>query len=97
MVRRELVDLKNQADQMAYQTEKLLGEQGEKVTGEDRSNMESAISSVREAIKADDAEASRRATQNLEQASHKVAEQMYQATGAQAPREARPTEPAPQQ
>ncbi|HDZ42670.1 MAG TPA: molecular chaperone DnaK, partial [Phycisphaerae bacterium] len=82
--RRELVDLKNQADQMAYQTEKLLGEQGEKVTGEDRSNMESTISSVREAIKADDAEAIKRAMQNLEQASHKVAEQMYQAAGEQA-------------
>ena len=82
--RRELVDLKNQADQMAYQMEKLLGEQGEKVTGEDRSNIESAISSVREAIKADDAEAIKRAMQNLEQASHKVAEQMYQAAGGQA-------------
>ena len=80
--RRELVDLKNQGDQMAYQMEKLLTEQGEKVEGEDRSNIESAITSVREAVKGEDAEAIKRAMASLEQASHKVAEQMYQATGA---------------
>jgi molecular chaperone DnaK len=83
--RRELVDLKNQADSMAYQMEKMLKEQGEAVAGEDRSNIESGISAVREAAKGDDAEAIKRAMETLEQASHKVAEQMYQnAANAQA-------------
>jgi molecular chaperone DnaK len=80
--RRVLVDLKNQADQMAYQMEKLLKEQGEKVSGEDRNAIESAISSVREASKGDDGEAIKRAMGNLEKASHKVAEAMYGAAGA---------------
>ncbi len=82
--RRELVDLKNQGDAMAYQMEKLLREQGEKVSGEDRSNIESAIAAVREAVKTDDREAIKRAMGNLEQASHKVAESMYKQAGPEA-------------
>jgi molecular chaperone DnaK len=83
--RRELVDLKNQADSMAYQMEKMLKDQGEAVAGEDRSNIESGISAVRDAAKGDDAEAIKRAMETLEQASHKVAEQMYRnAADAQA-------------
>ncbi|HUU60620.1 MAG TPA: molecular chaperone DnaK, partial [Phycisphaerae bacterium] len=79
--RRELVDLKNQADAFAYQTEKMLKDQGEKVPAEDRGNIESAISNLREAAKGDDAPAIKRAMENLERASHKVAEAMYAAAG----------------
>ncbi|KKK76806.1 hypothetical protein LCGC14_2859960, partial [marine sediment metagenome] len=86
----------NQGDAFAYQTEKLLAEQGEKVSAEDRSNIESGISQLHEALKADDAQAIQRAMSNLQQASHKLAEQMYQATGAQAPGQADPAEPAPE-
>jgi len=86
--RRELVDLKNQADAMAYETEKMLTEQAEKVSAPDRGDIESAVTSVREAIKGDDAEAIRRAMAALEKASHKVAEAMYKATGAAAPGQA---------
>jgi len=82
--RRELVDLRNQADAMAYNVERTLRDQGEKVSAEDRGNIESAISSLREALKGDDAEAIRRAMQNLEGASHKVAEAMYRSAGEQA-------------
>ncbi len=76
--RKELVDLKNQADHLAWTAEKTLKEQGEKVSAEDRSNIESAISAVREAIKGDDAEVIRRAMSRLEQSSHKMAEAMYE-------------------
>jgi molecular chaperone DnaK len=79
--RRELVDLKNQGDALAYGLEKTLSDAGEKVSGEDRSNAESAISALREALKGDDAEAIKRAMGNVEQASHKLAEQMYNAAG----------------
>jgi len=83
--RRELVDAKNQADSMAYQTEKMLADQGEKVPAEDRSAIESAVSALREAVKTDDMEAIKRAMQNLEQASHKATEAMYKsAADAQA-------------
>jgi molecular chaperone DnaK len=85
--RRELVDLKNQGDSMVYNVEKTLKEAGEKVSGEDRGNIESAVSSLKDALKTDDAEAIKRATEALEKASHKLAEAMYQAA-APAPGEA---------
>ena len=94
--RREVVDLKNQGDQMAYQVEKMLREQGEKVSASDRSNMESAVSALREALKGDDAQAIKRSISNLEQASHKLAEQMYHQAGP-APGQAGPQTPPPGQ
>jgi len=94
--RREVVDLKNQGDALAYQMEKMLHEQGEKVSAEDRSNVESAISRLRDALKGDDARAIQRAMDNLNQASHKIAEQMYEAGAGARPGPAGP-EPAPGQ
>ncbi|MCY2931646.1 MAG: molecular chaperone DnaK [Planctomycetota bacterium] len=82
--RRELVDLKNQGDHLAYQVEKTLKESGEKVPAADRGNIESAVSHLREILKGDDAEAIRKAVENLQTASHKLAEEMYKAAGAQA-------------
>ncbi len=75
--RREVIDLKNQADAMGYQMEKMLKEQGDKVDAQDRSNIEAAISGLREALKGDDGSAIKRAMDNLEKAGHKVAEAMY--------------------
>jgi len=83
--RRELVDAKNQADAMAHQMDKMLKEQGEKVSGEDRGNIESAISNLREAAKGDDLKAIRLGMEALESASHKVAEAMYQSAADQQP------------
>jgi len=90
--RRELVDSKNQGDALAYQMEKMLKEQGEKVSASDRGNIESAVSSLREALKTDDAEAIKRGMENLEKASHSVAEAMYKsaAEAAQAQAQAAP-------
>ncbi|NLF30631.1 MAG: molecular chaperone DnaK [Planctomycetes bacterium] len=76
--RRELVELKNRADQLAFAVEKTLKEQGEKVSAADRSNIESAISNLRDTLGSDDAEAIKRAMENLEQSSHKLAEVMYE-------------------
>ena len=90
--RRELVDLKNSGDAMAYQMEKMLKDQGDKVAAEDRSNIESAISQLHEALKGDDAQAIKKSMENLEQASHKVAQAMYEAAGA----DAGPAAPGPE-
>jgi len=82
--RRELVDVKNQADQFTWSTEKMLKDQGDKVSAEDRGKIESALNQLREAAKGDDADAIKRAMESLQTASHKVAEEMYkQAAGAQ--------------
>ena len=78
--RRELVDLKNQADHLAWQVDKTLKEHGEKVPPGDRSAIESALTNLREALKGDDGEAIKRAMDNLSSVSHKLAEQMYAAT-----------------
>ncbi len=78
---RELIEMKNQGDAMSYNVEKMLRDQGDKVSGEDRSNIESAISNLREALKGDDKDAIARAMQNIEQSSHKVAEVMYKQAG----------------
>jgi molecular chaperone DnaK len=81
--RRELVDLKNQGDAFAYQSENMLKEQGEKVPASDRGSIESAVTALREALKGDDAEAIKRAMENLEKASHSVAKAMYETAGKQ--------------
>ncbi len=81
--RRELVDLKNQADQMVHQIEKMLDEQGKKVSAEDRSNIESALGNLKEAAQGDDAQAIKKAMENVEKSSHKVAQAMYQQAGQQ--------------
>ncbi len=86
---REMVDLRNHADAMLYNVRKTLDEQGEKVSPEDRSNIESALAGLEEAMKGDDAEAIQRAMKNTEQASHKLAEAMYQSAAG-------PTAPGPQ-
>jgi molecular chaperone DnaK len=80
--RRETVDLKNLGDSEAYKRERMLKDLGEKVPAQDRSNIESAISALRTALKGDDAQAIKSAMQNLEQASNKVAEEMYKSAAA---------------
>ncbi|MEI7836321.1 MAG: molecular chaperone DnaK, partial [Planctomycetota bacterium] len=82
--RRELVDLKNQGDHLAYQVEKTLKDGGDKVPAADRGAIEAAINQLRTALKGDDADAIRKAVENLQSSSHKLAEEMYKAAGAQA-------------
>ncbi|MCD4824501.1 MAG: molecular chaperone DnaK [Phycisphaerae bacterium] len=78
--RREQVELKNQADAMVYNVEKTLKDAGEKVSPEDRSNIETAVSGLKDALKTDDSEAIKKAMENTEKASHKLAEAMYKAS-----------------
>ena len=78
--RSEVVDLKNQADQLAYQTDKQLAEFGQKVPSDVRGNIESAVSRLREAAKGDDAAAIRAAIDNLQ----RTAQEMGKAAYAQA-------------
>jgi molecular chaperone DnaK len=81
--RRALVDAKNQADALVHSTEKALSEHGDKVGQEERTTIENAIASVKEAVKGDDVEAIQQKTQALAQASMKLGEAMYKAQAAQ--------------
>jgi molecular chaperone DnaK len=75
--RRELIDARNQADSLAYSVEKTVNENRDRLPAADVSTIESALSTLRDAVKADDIEAIRRATEGLQKASHVMAEQLY--------------------
>jgi len=81
--RRELVDLKNRADQLAYSTEGVLKEHGDKVPPEERSKIESALNNLKGILKQDDAEAIKRAMENVTAASQVVGKIMYEQASAQ--------------
>ena len=76
--RREVVDLKNQADQLIYSTEKTLKEHGEKVSAETRGNIENALTNLKEVAKGDDGDAIRKATDNLATASQELGKVLYE-------------------
>jgi molecular chaperone DnaK len=75
--RRQEIEVKNQADSLAYSIERQLAEQGEKVPAADKSAIEAAIKEVREALKADDTTRIRQASEALTKASHRMAEVLY--------------------
>ena len=80
-IKRELVDTRNEADNKAYQAERLIKENAEKIDESQKSSVESAIKAVRDAIGADDVATMKSASEALEQALHAVAQKLY----AQAP------------
>ena len=86
--KRELVDARNSADALIYSTEKSLKEMGDKVDAETKGNIEAAIEPLQKALEGEDTEEIKRLSEALTQASHKLAEAMYQqASQDQAPPE----------
>lgn len=79
----ELVSARNHADSMAHATEKSLKEMGDKISAEEKDSINSALNALKEAMKGNDKEEIERATENLTQASGKMAERMYAAAGQQ--------------
>ena len=77
--RKEIVDLRNQADALASQTEKSLEEMGDKIDASEKAAIESALEELKAVLKNTDAskEEIETATKKLADASHKMAEQMY--------------------
>ncbi len=81
----ELAGLRNQGDQLCYQLEKLIKEQGDKLQDADKAPLEKAIAKVREKAKGDDVAAIKSSVDELEQASHAFSKTIYEkaaATGA---------------
>jgi molecular chaperone DnaK len=83
-VQREQIEAKNQLDSMVYSVEKMLKEQGDKISGSERGDVENAIADAKKALESSDKTAMDKAREALTQASHKLAEQMYKAAQAQA-------------
>jgi molecular chaperone DnaK len=80
--RREAIEMKNQGENLAYQTEKMLREYGEKVSADTRGQIEGALNNLREALKSDAADQIKRAMENLTQVSGKLGEEMYRSQSA---------------
>jgi molecular chaperone DnaK len=80
---REAIDAKNQLDSMVYGVEKMLREQGDKISGSERGDVENAIADAKKALESGDKAAMDKARETLTQASHKLAEQMYKAAQPQ--------------
>jgi len=82
--RRELVDQRNQADNLAYQVEKLLAEHRAKLSEAEASAVEQAVAEARKAAEGEDAAAIKAAIETLTKQSHKLAEELYKQTGGPA-------------
>ena len=76
--KRELVDARNHADALIYSTEKSIKDLGDKVDAATKSKVEASIEPLKKAMEGNDTEEIKRLSEELTQASHKLAEAMYQ-------------------
>ena len=81
--RKEEVDVRNQADQVVYQTEKALEDAKDKIDAGDKANVEAALNKLKDALKGTDIEAIKAATEETTKAFYPVAEKMYQQANPQ--------------
>ncbi|MBU0755784.1 MAG: Hsp70 family protein, partial [Planctomycetes bacterium] len=75
--KRELIDLRNQADHLVYLTEKTLKEHGSKVSDKEKSQIETAAADLKKAMEGSDPEAIKQGMEKLSQASYKLSETIY--------------------
>ncbi|MCB1030679.1 MAG: Hsp70 family protein, partial [Acidimicrobiales bacterium] len=81
--RKEEADLRNQADTLIYQTEKLLKEQGDKVTGPEKDNMEAALATLKSSVEGSDLGAIKSAVEEVSATSQAFAQKLYESTAAE--------------
>jgi len=81
--KKELVETRNQADQLVYTTEKSLKEYGDKVSQDDKKKIEDALEELKKVMGGSDIQAIRGAMDQVTQASHKLAEEMYRRAAQQ--------------
>lgn len=80
--KREAVDVRNNADQMVYQTEKLLSESADKFSAEDKSALESKVATLKEALQGENIDAIKSAQEDLTNKFYEVSQKLYEATQA---------------
>jgi len=81
--RKEEAEVRNNADSLVYQTEKLLKDQGDKVPAEERDRVEGALKNLRESIAGTDVERIRRDTEALRTASQAFGQRLYEQAAQQ--------------
>jgi len=82
--RKAVVDAKNHADSLIHSTEKAMAEHGDKIVGDDKTAIETALAELKSAVESDDAPDIAAKTQTLAQASMKLGEAMYKAQAGEA-------------
>ena len=80
--KREAIDLRNNADQMVYQTEKLLSEDGDKFSADDKSALQTKVDTLKEALKGENLDAIKTAQEDLQNKFYEVSQKLYQAAQA---------------
>ena len=81
--RKEEAEIRNNADSLVYRTEKLLKDEGEKFTGEEKDKVEAGLKNVKDALAGSDLEAIRKATEELLTASQSFAQRLYEQAASQ--------------
>ena len=80
--KREAVDIRNNADQMVYQTEKLLSENGDKFGDDDKNALNAKLDALKEALKGENVDAIKSAEEDLTNKFYEVSQKVYEATQA---------------
>src|SRR6185503_10548553 len=80
--RKEIVELKNRAEQQAYHNKKLVEEHGSKLSEADRKELEDAVAAVEKAREGEDKKEIEQALERLEKAGYRLSEQLYKTPGA---------------
>ena len=81
--RRETVDVRNNADQMIYQTEKTVNEFGDKLSADEKAKIDSAKEALKEALKGEDIDAIKAKQEDLQKELFAVSEKVYKAANPQ--------------
>ncbi|OGS69258.1 MAG: hypothetical protein A2Y96_00175 [Firmicutes bacterium RBG_13_65_8] len=79
---RDQVEARNLGDSVVYRTEKMLKDIGDKVSAQAREGVQSAVDRLKEALKGNDTEAIKKATDEVNQASYPLSEELYRQTAA---------------
>lgn len=82
--RKELVNLKNDADNLVFALEKMLKENGDKISSEDKEKLEKSIEKAKEQFKSDDADTIRKAMEELSKENEPIVTKLYQAAAEKA-------------
>lgn len=93
--RREAVDMKNSAENLIFQSEKTLGEIGDKVSDDEKAAVQSKIDELKEAVKTDNTDDIKAKTDELQKAFHDLSSKIYQAAGGEQAAQEQPVEDAP--
>ena len=81
---KEAVDTRNEAEQLVYQSEKIISENGDKFSETDKNDVQQKVDALKEALKGEDIEAIKSKKEELTQSFYKVSEELYKQAAAQA-------------